>query len=96
MLNDFVPNCDTPNIGGVEMEIMYSCAKEHKIEPRSKNKMPSPTNAAGHSNEIGENYDFSDAPTGEGYWKKMTIISETGEIMTDGTVTDGTTNLLIP
>jgi hypothetical protein len=93
MLTDFISDCDSLNISGIEVDIWFSCAKEHAKTPRSKAQMPTPTNAPGDKNRIGENYDFTGAPAGEGYWRKMTVIADTGMVDTKGAVKDGTTSI---
>lgn len=92
-LSNFVSDCNVVNVGGTEMEIYFTCSSELKNDPRSRSEMPSPTGVAGETNEIGENYDFTGAPTGEGFWRKMTIIADTGMIETKGGTKDGTTKI---
>ena len=93
MLNNYMPECDDLNIAGVEVDMWFTCADELASDPRSKNKLPVPITTAGASNQIGEAYSFTGAPTGGGYWRKMRVITNTGEIETKGTVKDGTTKI---
>lgn len=91
-LGNFMPDCsgDTLNIGGIEVDIYFTCASELANDPKSKNQLTVPVTTAGASNEVGEAYSFAGAPTGEGFWRKMRIISDTGMLDTKGTVKEGT------
>jgi hypothetical protein len=95
MLTDFMPDCsgDTLNIAGVEVDVYFTCADEIATDPKSKSEMPGALKVNGDTNRIGENYSFAGAKVGEGFFRKMRVISDTGEIATNGTVKDGTTKI---
>lgn len=94
-LTNFMPDCsgDTLNIGGIEVDIYFTCADELANDPKSKDKLSVPVTTLGASNEVGEAYSFAGAPAGEGYFRKMRVIADTGMVDTKGTVKDGTTKI---
>lgn len=93
MLSNYMPVCDDVNIAGVEVDVYFTCADELANDPKSKNKLAVPITTAGATNEIGEAYSFTGAPTGGGYWRKMRVITNSGEIETKGSVKDQTTKV---
>lgn len=95
MLHDFMPDCsgDTLNVGGIEVDILFTCADELANDPKSKAEILGTNAAIGDTNRIGENYSFAGAPAGSGFFRKMRVISDTGMVDTKGTVKDGTTKI---
>ncbi len=94
-LGNFMPDCsgDELNIAGIEVDIYFTCADELAADPKSKNKLSTPITTVGASNEVGEAYSFVGAPVGEGFFRKMRVIADTGMIDTKGTTKDGTTKI---
>jgi hypothetical protein len=93
MLNNYMPECDDLNIAGVEVDVYFTCADELANDPKSKNKLATPITTAGASNQIGEVHTFLTTPVGAGYFRKMRVITNTGEIDTKGSIKDGTTKI---
>lgn len=97
-LVNFTPDCDSLNVGGVEVDVYYTCVDELAADPKStaevkKMMTPAQVPAVGDENRIGENYSFAGAGAGKGYWRKMTVISDTGMIETNGTRKEDTVKI---
>jgi hypothetical protein len=90
MLTNYAPDCSSLNIGGLEVGIYFTCASELANVPKTKKKLGITPSLLGHENLIGEDYSFTGAPVGEGYWRKLSAIDETPMLDFSLTKKDGT------
>lgn len=89
-LKSFVPTFDTINYGGTETDIYFAPVDEIANNPKSAFEMTPSVTSAGARNTVGEAYTFVTTPTGTGYFRKMSIIPDTGDIAMNGSMKDQT------
>jgi hypothetical protein len=93
MLTNYMPDCGLLNVGGLEVGIYFTCTSELANVPRTKKKLGVTPSLLGHKNLIGEAYSFAGAQVGEGYWRKLESIDETGMMDFSISEKDGTVKI---
>ena len=75
--------CGVANPAGTEVDLYYTCSCELNAWPKTRWEVvtaASGTPAEGDTMILDEPFSFSGAPSGSGYWRKATIIVDTGAI----------------
>ena len=78
MLRNMGANCGSSNPPGTETELFYALDDEFTGWPATK--ADNGGILLGDAKILDAPFDFSGAPVGEGYWRKTTILVDTGEI----------------
>jgi hypothetical protein len=86
-LVDFIENVDDLNFSGTESVFYYTTADRLKVDAKTKAELSQPA-SPGYTNIVGEQYAFKDATE---YWRKIKVITMTGDLETKLTFKDGTT-----
>lgn len=84
MLNNLTSvQCGTPTPAGTEVDLYYTCSCELASWPGTKYDTviaASGTPAEGDTKILDEPFDFTGAASGTGYWRKATIVVDSGAI----------------
>lgn len=79
-LKNLADVCGKTDPPGTEVDFYYTCSCELADWPQTAKELASPGTAPGDSVRLGEAFDFTGAPTGEGYWRKATALVDKGGI----------------
>ena len=84
MLNNLTgKQCGTPNPAGTEVDLYYTCSCELAAWPKTRFEVVTAaagTPVEGDTKILDEPFNFTGAASGLGYWRKATIIVDTGAL----------------
>lgn len=79
VLNNLTVSCGKPNPPGTLIEFYYAPSCELTGFPQTRAEVNAGTDP-GDTKILDEPFDFSNAPTGQGYWRKAKLLVDTGEV----------------